>query len=470
VATHSNVHALSASSRNLTDRQLGAIAESGGVVGLNYAVGFLREDGRKRGGHAADDDDAASRRMVEHLGEGGVALGSDFDGALVPAEIGDAAGLPALVGAMRQAGSARPGARASAATTGWMCCGVHGACKLGVAVDRTSNWTVAPNTFDDLWNCVVRNCGCTCAHRLELCLLDRLTEMEAFVRVVELGGFTDAARKLGVSKSAVSKHVSALEARLGARLLNRTTRRVNPTEIGLAYYDRVTRVLADAREADSMAASMQGTPQGELRISAPLSFGLRHLGPAVTDFLNAYPDVAARVSLDDRFVELVAEGFDLAIRIGSLPDSTLIARKLSETAIVMVASPDYLRRMGAPKGLEALGDHQLLHYANLASGQSWRLRAPSGEERQVRAVGRLTVNNGDALLQAACNGLGIALSPAFICAEALRSGDVVEVLPGARPEPLGVWAVYPAGRFPQPKLRVFVDFLAERFKASGPDW
>jgi DNA-binding transcriptional LysR family regulator len=137
---------------------------------------------------------------------------------------------------------------------------------------------------------------------------------------------------------------------------------------------------------------------------------------------------------------------------------------------MLVASPDYLRRAGSPQSIDALAEHQLLHYSNLASGHSWRLRAPSGDERQVRAVGRLTVNNGDALLRAACDGLGIALSPAFICAEALRSGAVVEVLPTARPTPLGLWAVYPAGRFTQPKLRAFVDFLAERFKTAGPDW
>jgi DNA-binding transcriptional LysR family regulator len=300
--------------------------------------------------------------------------------------------------------------------------------------------------------------------------MDRLTEMEAFVRVVDLGGFTDAARKMGVSKSAVSKHVSALEARLGARLLNRTTRRVNPTEIGLAYYDRASRVLSEAMEADAMAASMQGTPQGELRISAPLSFGIRHLEPAVAAFLNVYPGVSARLSLDDRFVELVAEGFDMAVRIGALPDSTLIARKLAETALMLVASPDYLARHGTPASIEALAEHQLLHYANLASGQSWRLRTGTGEERQVRATGRLTINNGDALLRAACAGLGVVLSPAFICADALREGRVVEILPAARPVPLGIWAVYPAGRYTQPKLRAFVDFLAERFRTTGPDW
>ncbi len=300
--------------------------------------------------------------------------------------------------------------------------------------------------------------------------MDRLTEMEAFVRVVDLGGFTDAATKLGVSKSAVSKHVSALEARLGARLLNRTTRRVSPTEIGLAYYDRASRVLAEAAEADAMAASMQGAPRGELRISAPLSFGLRHLAPAVSEFLNAYPEVSARVSLDDRFVELVAEGFDMAVRIGVLPDSSLMARKLAETAMVLVASPDYVARRGAPRSAEEVAEHDLLHYANLASGAVWRLRGQNGEERLVRVQGRLTVNNGDALLTAALDGLGIALSPAFIAAPALREGRVVEVAATARPAPLGIWAVYPSGRFPQPKLRVFIDFLTEKFRAAGPDW
>ncbi|SDZ92710.1 LysR family transcriptional regulator [Rubrimonas cliftonensis] len=300
--------------------------------------------------------------------------------------------------------------------------------------------------------------------------MDRLTEMEAFVRVVDLGGFTDAARKMGVSKSAISKHVSALEARLGARLLNRTTRRVSPTDIGLAYYDRAVRVLMDAGEADAMAASMQGAPKGELRVSAPVSFGLAHLAPAVSDFLCAYPNVAARMTLDDRFVEIVAEGFDMAVRIGALPDSSLMARKLAETHLVLVASPDYVARRGAPTTPEELGEHDLLHYANLASGGAWRLRGPSGEERQVRAQGRLTINNGDALALAAAAGLGVAFSPAFIAAPFLRDGRLVEVLPHARPAPLGVWAVYPAGRFPQPKLRVFVDFLAERFKGVGPDW
>ncbi len=300
--------------------------------------------------------------------------------------------------------------------------------------------------------------------------MDRLSEMEAFVRVVELGGFTDAARKMNVSKSAVSKHVAALEARLGARLLNRTTRRVSPTEIGLAYFDRASRVLADAVEADAMASAMQATPQGELRVSGPLSFGLRHLAPAVADFLHEFPEVSARVTLDDRFVELVSEGYDMAVRVGALPDSSLMAKKLTDSAMMLVAAPAYLQARGAPKSVEALAEHDLLHYSNLSSGNVWKLTGPGGAERQVRATGRLTFNNGDALLCAAEHGLGIALSPAFICAEAVRAGRVVELLPEARPAPVGVWAVHPAGRFLQPKLRVFIDFLAERFRGCGPEW
>ena len=300
--------------------------------------------------------------------------------------------------------------------------------------------------------------------------MDRLTEMEAFVRVVELGGFTEAAKKMGVSKSAISKHVAALEARLGARLLNRTTRRVNPTEIGLAYYDRASRVLSDAVEADAMASSMQASPKGELRVSGPLSFGVRHLAPAVAAFLNEYPEVSARVTLDDRFVELVAEGYDLAIRVGALPDSSLMAKKLGESAMTLIAAPRYLERRGWPATVDALAEHDLLHYSNLSSGNVWKLRGAHGEEKQLRATGRLTFNNGDALLRAAEDGLGVALSPAFISAEALRAGQVVEILQDARPEPVGVWAVYPSGRFLQPKLRVFIDFLAERFKGAGPDW
>ena len=299
--------------------------------------------------------------------------------------------------------------------------------------------------------------------------MDRLSEMEAFISVVDQGGFTDAAKKLGMSKSAVSKHVSALEARLGARLLNRTTRRVNPTEIGLAYYDRASVVLSGASEADEMVSSMQTAPRGALRISVPVSFGSSQGSGIVGEFLEQYPDVAVNMVLDDRFVELVAEGFDVAIRIGKLEDSSLKARKLTETRIAMVASPDYIARNGAPRSLEALSDHVLLHYSNLSTGNFWRLRSRTGEERHVRVGGRLTANNGESLVRAAESGLGIALVPTFILGTGLQEGRLVELDPQAELDTLGIYAVYPPGRFTQPKLRAFIDFLAERLKNRGPD-
>lgn len=294
--------------------------------------------------------------------------------------------------------------------------------------------------------------------------MDRLNEMQAFVTVVDQGGFTDAARKLGISKSAVSKHVAALEDRLGARLLNRTTRRVSPTEIGLAFYDRAIRVLSEAEDAEAMVSSMQEAPRGELRVTAPVSFGLRRVTPAVSAFLKTYPDISVHMVLDDRFVELVAEGYDVAIRIGDLADSTLHARRLADVTLHIAASPDYLRARGTPRTIQDLTEHELLHYSNQSSGNFWRLNGPNGEERQIRAGGRLTVNNGDALMQAALDGIGIGLVPDFIIGDALETGKLVELLPNARHRQIGVFAVYPPGRFPQPKLRAFIDCLAAEFK------
>lgn len=300
--------------------------------------------------------------------------------------------------------------------------------------------------------------------------MDRLTEMEAFTHVVQLGGFTEAARKLGLSKSAISKHVAALETRLGARLLNRTTRRVSPTEIGLAYFDKAQEVLSAAHEADAMATAMQDAPTGELKISAPLSFGIRHVAPALASFLARYPHVSARLMFEDRTVELVAEGFDLAIRIGELPDSSLRARKLAETDMCLVASPEYLAERGVPGSIEDLTEHEILHYSNLSSGNLLRLRTASGEDRSVRVGGRLSINNGDALAMAAMDGIGLSFGPHFLLAEHIQSGRLVEVMTNFCPPSVGIYAVYPSGRFPQPKLRVFIDHLAEAFKGRGPRW
>lgn len=299
--------------------------------------------------------------------------------------------------------------------------------------------------------------------------MDRLTEMEAFATVVDQGGFTDAARKLGVSKSAVSKHVSSLEARLGARLLNRTTRRVSPTEIGLAYYDRARRVLNDAGEADALVTSMQSAPTGLLRISVATDFGVNHLSPVLGDFLQEFPDITVNMVLNNRYVELISEGFDLAIRIGEMEDSSLRARKLAETTRRMIASPAYFDRHGRPARIDDLNGHKLLHYSNNAAGNVWKITAPSGERRQVRTAGWLTVNDGQSLLNAAIAGLGIAYLPSFLYGEAMSQGLVEDAIPALPQDTQGIYAVYPPGRFTQPKVRAFIDFLVHAFAEKGPD-
>lgn len=301
--------------------------------------------------------------------------------------------------------------------------------------------------------------------------MDRLTEMEAFATVVDQGGFTDAARKMGISKSAVSKHVSALEARLGARLLNRTTRRVSPTDIGLAYYDRARRVLNDAGEADSLVASMQAAPSGILRIAVPTDFGATHVSPVLGEFLNRYPDISVNMVLKNRYVELISEGFDLAIRMGEMEDSSLRARKICETTQRLIAAPSYLAQHGRPTRIDDLNDHRLLYYSHNAASSVWKITAPSGEVRQVRSATWFSVNDGQSLLNAAINGLGIAYLPSFLYAPALRSGAVEDVIPELPHDVQGMHALYPAGRFTQPKVRALIDFLVEKFASrSAHDW
>ena len=299
--------------------------------------------------------------------------------------------------------------------------------------------------------------------------MDRLTEMEAFAAVVDQGGFTDAAKKLGISKSAVSKHVSSLEARLGARLLNRTTRRVSPTEIGLAYYDRARRVLNDAGEADSLITSMQSSPSGLLRISVATDFGVSHLSPILGQFLSEFPEITINMLLNNRYVELISEGFDMAVRIGELEDTTLRARKLTETTRRMIGSPSYFQKFGQPQRIDDLNEHKLLHYSSQSKGAVWKLTAPSGEKRQVRTSGWLSVNDGQSLLNAAVSGLGIAYLPSFLYADAMKQGLVQEAIPDLPVDVQGIYAVYPPARLTQPKVRAFTDFLAHTFADKGPD-
>ena len=211
--------------------------------------------------------------------------------------------------------------------------------------------------------------------------MDRLTEMEAFATVVDQGGFTAAARKLGISKSGVSKLVSALEARLGTRLLNRTTRRVSPTDIGLVYHDRARRVVSDAAEADSLVTAMQSEPWGTLRMTVPTDFGVTYLSGMLGQFMESNPQVTVNMVLKSRSVELISEGFDMAVRIGELESSSLRARRFCQTTQRLVASPDYLGRYGRPARIDDLTDHRLLHYSTQATGNIWRKAYPfpSGE-------------------------------------------------------------------------------------------
>ena len=297
--------------------------------------------------------------------------------------------------------------------------------------------------------------------------MDRLTEMEAFAKVVDNGGFTDAAKKMGLSKSAVSKHVSSLEARLGARLLNRTTRRVSPTEIGLAYYDMAKQVLVDAIEADAMVSSMQIAPRGSIRLAATPDFGGNHLSSALGSFLGQYPEVSVDMVLSNRNLDPVADSFDLVIRVGQQEDSSIMAKKLASTRLQIVGSPAYFETHGMPTRIDDLNQHSLLHYSNQPSGSAWKLESATGEKRIVRASGNLTANDGHSLLQAAEAGLGIAYLPCFLYHKALASGRLISVLDDLPVQSQNIYAMYPHGQYTQPKLRAFLDFLAEHFKNKG---
>lgn len=295
--------------------------------------------------------------------------------------------------------------------------------------------------------------------------MSRLTEMEAFATVVEEGGFSDAARKMGVAKSTVSKHISNLEARLGTRLLSRTTRRVSPTEIGLAYYDRTTRILNDAGDADALVASLHSSPSGTLRVSVDNDFGIHKLSPLLGAFMNEFPDIKVNVVLDNKPVDLIDEGFDLAIRVGALKDSTMRARKLTQTCHRLIASPDYLAAHGHPENINDLPDHMLLRHSNSTGANVWTLPDTNGALRQIRAEGGLSVNDGQSLLNAAVSGLGIAYLPSFLFSRAMKRGEVVDVMPDLPLVQQNVNAIYPPGQFTQPKVRAFIDFLVRNLSS-----
>ena len=295
-----------------------------------------------------------------------------------------------------------------------------------------------------------------------------LADVLAFVRVIETGSFARAAERLGVSKSIVSRRVARLEAGLGARLLARTTRGTQPTEVGSTYYARASAILSELEAAHEAVASAVSDIAGPIRMTAPLSFGVLHLAPVLSEFLLAHPRVELDVSFEDRMVDVIGGGFDLAVRIGNLPDSSLVARRLAPVRAVIVASPAYLARHGEPQHPYDLAQHEALLYANSGPNEPWRFKI-DGHWETVRVTGRLRANNGDMLREAAEAGLGIARMPTFIASSGLESGRLKPVLPGWPLDEGGLHAVMPPGRAATARVRALVDFLAQRF-GPEPAW
>ena len=299
--------------------------------------------------------------------------------------------------------------------------------------------------------------------------MDHLTDIAVFTRVVQRASFTRAAEELDLSRAVVSKYVSRLEERLGARLLNRTTRRLALTEAGAALFEASRGAIERIEEAEEAVARFQKRPRGRLKVSVPMSFGVLHLGTAVAEFLDQEPEVTLDLRLDDRFVNLVEEGIDVAVRIGRLTDSSLIARKLSITSQVLCASPAYLAQHGEPEVPEDLTGHNCLLYSYLSSANIWRFTAPDGREIPVAVSGTLRANNGIIESAAAVAGLGVLMAPTFYVGALLREGKLKRFLTRYRLPELGIYALYPQREHVPPKVRAFVDFLAKRF-GPKPEW
>lgn len=298
--------------------------------------------------------------------------------------------------------------------------------------------------------------------------MNQFEELNSFVCVVvDRGSFTDAAYQLGVVKSAVSKKVSELENRLGVKLLNRTTRRLSLTESGKLFYDRTKQILADLSEAESSISSEYAALQGTLKVAAPLSFGLAHLAPAINEFLAENTGLKLDVDLNDRQIDVINEGFDVAIRIGKLQDSSLMARKLAPIKLLLCASPTYLNIWGEPKTPDDLLTHEGLAYMNI--GKNWHFTDSNGKDYSVPVPIRLRANNGNMLLSAAIESLGLILTPSFIAYEALQQKKLVRIMQDYEPEDIHAYALYPQTRFVSHRVRKFIDFLSERFSGE-PYW
>lgn len=298
--------------------------------------------------------------------------------------------------------------------------------------------------------------------------MDKIASLRAFTRVAALGSFSAAARELHLSRSAVSKYVIELERELGVQLLSRTTRVTRPTENGAAYYERCLAILADLDEADESVSRAQAEPRGLLRVNAPMSFGILHLGGAIADFMERYLDLRIELHLSDEVLDPVEGRFDVTLRIGDLPASSFIARKIVPSRSVVCASPAYLERRGTPVHPNELRHHDCLAYGLLATGNQWKLTGPDGDH-WIQVPWKLCANNGEVLRDAALKGRGIALLPTFIVGADLQQGRLVSLLNDFCPRAGALYALYAPTRHLSVKIRVFIDFLVERFGAR-PYW
>ena len=290
--------------------------------------------------------------------------------------------------------------------------------------------------------------------------MDRFDAMQAFVTVADLKGFAPAARKLGLSPSGVTRLIAALEDRLGARLLQRTTRSVTLTDVGTRYLERVRRVLADVEEAEGSARDERTRPSGRLVVSAPIGFGRLHVSPVMSAYLQRYPDVSGELRLADRMINLVEDGVDLSVRIGHLPDSSLVARHVGEMRRIVVASSDYLKPRGEPKTPEAIASHETIQFGATTASPEWRF-VEDGREVRVACAPRFSTNSADAAIQYAEQGGGLTRVLAYQAAAAIKAGRLKIVLAKFEPPALPIHIVYPTSRLLSAKVRAFIDLVVE---------
>lgn len=297
--------------------------------------------------------------------------------------------------------------------------------------------------------------------------MDKLEAMNVLTKVVATGSFAEAARRLGVTRSAISKAITQLEQELGARLLDRTTRRVTPTEAGLAYYERCLGILAQIAETEAQVSRLHDEPKGVLKVNAPMSFGTLYLGSAIADFMDRYRDLKVELTLTDRMIDPLEEGVDVTVRIGALVDSSLIARRIATARVALVASPDYLAQHGVPETPADLVLHKCLHYGHSTTVPRWHL-SENGVPITVPVTACLSSNNGDTLRDAALKGIGIACLPTFMMGSDIAAGRLTVLLADYPPQDRTIHALYAPNRFLAAKSRVFIDFLVERF--ARPAW